>query len=209
MNELKMVGTTVYLRDANGVATNRRGKITSVSGTDVTVKWDDGQNQLMTIRSLISEAQVQKEAHDKKLKEMAMKVEDCTIGTVVYFVGGASPRKAKIAGVTSKHPTAGDVVIVEWDGGGLDKVVIAKLLNEVDGKAEQDRLEAEAQKLEEEFEKVQKACKDKLQKAAELINEAAKVAEAHGQDLMDMYEAVRPLERAMDNAGWRTSSWHC
>lgn len=139
-----------------------------------------------------------------------MKVEECTIGAVVYLVGTEAPlRKGKVAGVTSKHPTAGDVVIVEWDSGSINKVAVDKLLTEEVGKALQDRLEEDAKKLEEEFEKVQKACKDKLQKAAELISEAAKLAQSHGQELMDMYDAVGPLERAMDHAGWSTSSWHC
>lgn len=136
---------------------------------------------------------------------MSIKAEQCAIGTVVYLSGmGAPLAKGKIAGPVNKN-----VVIVEWSNGRLDKRDIKSLLNEVDGLAENQRLLDEQERLEKEFAELEVTLTDKLAEAAKLINEAASMAESKGKDLQDMYEATRPLERAMENAGWRTSSWHC
>ncbi len=99
-----------------------------------------------------------------------------------------------------------NVVVVKWDkrwaGDTVNKVKTSALMLEADAKAEYDRLS-------EEFSKLQTACRERVQEAANKLTEAVKMAEAGGQDLHEMYEAVGPLLRAMDAAGWSTSSLHC
>ena len=49
-----------------------------------------------------------------------------------------------------------------------------------------------------------------MNEAAALVNEAGKLAKkAHVESLESMYSAVSPLVNAMDNNGWRSSSWSC
>jgi hypothetical protein len=211
---MNMIGKVVYLRDEHGYATEKRGRIMSVNHSNnmIGVLWDNGRTQLIVVTSLISEEQVQKEQNEQRLKEMHMKIEQCTVGAVVYRASTHAPlTRGKIAG-----PPQNNLAIVEWDGGTLTKVDINHLLTEADGLAENKRLTAENKRLtdekdrlEREFKKVQDECKSKMEQAATLIKEAAKLAQSHGQDIQDMYEVTRGFEHAMDEAGWRTSSWHC
>jgi hypothetical protein len=71
-------------------------------------------------------------------------------------------------------------------------------------------MKAKFSELEKEYEAVAKQIKVKLVEAGKLIKEANKMAKKAGADsLADMYDAIDPLESAMDACGWRTSSWNC
>jgi hypothetical protein len=70
-------------------------------------------------------------------------------------------------------------------------------------------LESERSQIEEEFGKVSKEIKEKMKEAAKLVNEAGKLAKKAHSELESMYDATRPLVDAMDNNGWRSSSWGC
>lgn len=71
-------------------------------------------------------------------------------------------------------------------------------------------LESDRSKIEQEFKNFSKGIKAKIKEAAKLVLEANKMAkEAHASSLADMYDAVAPLISAMDNSGWRSSSWGC
>lgn len=98
-------------------------------------------------------------------------------------------------------------VMVKWDN---------EYLNKEEQKAvdpEHLDLEENVQKLysklEVEFNMVEKQVKEKLREASKLILDAQKLAKKTGHKVAEMYDAVSPLENAMDAAGWRTSSWNC
>ena len=204
-----LIGTVVYLR-----GTMRRGRITSEANdgfeyTNVAVEWDDGQKQLVTVRSLITEAAVMKERAEKenqeRLNQMHIKADECVVGSVVFHIGTIAPlKKGKIVG-----PLSNGTVIVEWEGGGLGRYTIKTLMNEILGATESQRILNEKDRLEKEFAAVESAVAVKLKEAAKLIREAGSIASKAGKDIQDMYEATSDLERAMDSAGWNTSSWHC
>jgi molybdopterin converting factor small subunit len=191
---------------------HRRGKVTAgnqFTGT-IAVQWDDGSKQILPVSELMSEKLYNEFKEEERLEQMSIKPEQCVIGTIVFLNGKSLPlRRGTIVGLVTPHPTPGDIVIVEYDDGRIDKTAIKSLLSEVDGLAEQTRLEEVGRKLEEEFAKVEAECTAKLNEAAELIREAGKLADDKGVDLQEMYDATRGIERAMDAAGWRTSSWHC
>jgi len=50
---------------------------------------------------------------------------------------------------------------------------------------------------------------EKMNVAAQSIREANEIVRAHGFDLPSLYDARRPLYKAMSEAGWSTSSLHC
>jgi hypothetical protein len=183
---------------------HRRGKVTAgnqFTGT-IAVQWDDGSRELLHVKELMSEQLYNEE---ERANKMSLKPTEVMLGTVVYQAGHAAPlARGKIAG-----PLNGTIVIIEWDDGRLAKMDIKYLLSEVKGTAENQRLLDEQERLEKEFAELEVTLTDKLAEAAKLINEAAALADSKGKDLQDMYEATRPLERAMESAGWRTSSWHC
>lgn len=71
-------------------------------------------------------------------------------------------------------------------------------------------LESEKSQIEKDFKAMSKLIKENMKQAAKLINESNKLAKkAHAGSLADMYDAVAPLVHAMDNSGWRSSSWGC
>lgn len=70
-------------------------------------------------------------------------------------------------------------------------------------------LKAKYSALEEAFNKVQGELKQKMKEAGDIITSASKLADEAGFELTEMYEVTRVLERAMEGAGWQTSSWHC
>ena len=200
----------------------RRGVVTAGNQFTgmIAVQWDDGTKQLINVQGLMSEKLYNEFKEEEKIKAanlkeeervkaMSLKPEQAIIGAVVYAVGNKGPlAKGKIAGpLDNTH--GNNLVIVEWDNGQLDKRQIKSLLSELDGAIESKRLLDKAAKLEQEFAEVEKACKDKLQKAAKLVREAAKLASDKDIDLQEMSEATGDLEYAMEEAGWRTSSWHC
>jgi len=103
--------------------------------------------------------------------------------------------------VIGRSAIAEDMIAVEWDEGDLERIHENDLLTEQD------------MKMELEF----KAVNEKLQQAAILLREAAKSAEKFGKSLEEYdyntderyFPAIRDLMRAMDDAGWRTSSMNC
>jgi len=71
-------------------------------------------------------------------------------------------------------------------------------------------MKAKFSELEKEYDAVAKQIRVKLTEAGKLIKEAHKMAKKSGaESLADMYDAIDPLESAMDACGWRTSSWSC
>jgi hypothetical protein len=69
---------------------------------------------------------------------------------------------------------------------------------------------AELPEIEKEYKEACKLIKENMKEAAALIAKSNKLAlAAHAQSLEDMYNAVKPLVNAMDNAGWRSSAWGC
>lgn len=113
---------------------------------------------------------------------------------------GNNKRRGVVIG--NKLSDGDQVVAVEWADGALTKVNV----NDIQ----------KCLSLEEEFQQMRSEVNAKIQAAADLIREAATLAEAHGKDLrsydrdaedymFDQYE----LESAMADAGWNTSSWGC
>lgn len=104
--------------------------------------------------------------------------------------------------IRSKEASAGRVW-VKWiegprvDDGEDDEEVELKVLS----------LESERSQLDQEFKETVKLVKEKMQEAAKLVNEAGKLVKP--RRLERMSEAVNPLVDAMDNNGWRSSSWGC
>lgn len=117
--------------------------------------------------------------------------------------------------VGAAKPTIGslnvplEAVVVEWDKGGVQKVTIRSIILETEAEAEEAKLTKEKEKLEEEFDSAANQIQEKLAKAAKLISESASLAEGAGTDLQSLYEETRPLMRALDDAGWSTSSMRC
>jgi hypothetical protein len=104
--------------------------------------------------------------------------------------------------------TGEEKVYVKWDEtrwrqDNPEELLTSSLVLEADGDEEYNKLEAEWNIAEAEV-------AAKLKQAADLITEAGDIAGKAGCDsLSNMYDAIRPLYRAMDNAGWNTSSFGC
>lgn len=95
-------------------------------------------------------------------------------------------------------------VVVKWDENDFDR----EEEEEVD--PELLVLESEKDQLTTEFKVAQKAIEEKMKEAAALVKEAGQMAtDAHARSLQSLYKACRPLVNAMDNNGWRSSSWGC
>ena len=195
-------GMVVYHR-----TTSQRGTITAGNQFTgiIAVSWDDGTRELTHVTNLMSEKLYNETKEQERLDAMGLKISEAIVGATVYQMGKNHPlTQGKIAG-----PMQGQLALVEWESGHISRVDVKHLLNDVDGNLENQRLLDEKNKLEEEFANVEEACKAKLQQAADLITEAAVLAESKGQDLQEMYEATSVLRRAMGDAGWQTSSWSC
>lgn len=111
---------------------------------------------------------------------------------------------SSLVGVIRSKKASTNKVWVKWIEGELvdeeDQEVDLKVLS----------LESNRFGLEKEFKQVEKLVKEKMKEAAALVNEAGKLAKkAHVESLESMYSAVSPLVNAMDNNGWRSSSWSC
>lgn len=95
---------------------------------------------------------------------------------------------------------------IEWDDEYLNDYP-----EETDRYSSEVMTEDEANKawsdLEAKFVACQAAVAEKLKVAADAIAEAQKIAESYSYDLIELDSDV--LEGALDDAGWRTSSWHC
>lgn len=212
------VGMTVHMPVVvDGIQTGRwrQGKITAEHNPynppdTVAVQWDDGQHQLITARSLLTDEEFAQQADKERLVKMSVKKEDCTIDTRVALIGSGTPfRKGKIAGPVSWHSGVNcDVVIVEWDDGRLDKTALKSLLLLPDAVKEEKRLaDIEKARLEKEFE-AERQVQEKMTAACALIDEAAQIAKSVNRELSEMDQAS-DLEDSMRDAGWSTSSWHC
>lgn len=102
-----------------------------------------------------------------------------------------------------------DAVVVEWDNGVVQKITIRSLMLESEAVAEETRLAREQEKMEGEYEETRKEIAEKMNAAAMALREAATLAQTAGSELQDFYDEVRPFLRAMDDAGWSTSSLSC
>lgn len=140
-----------------------------------------------------------------------MKAEQCSLDVPVALTGNTLPlQRGKIAGPVTQHPSAGEVVVVEWGNGLIQKVTVRSLLSEEEAETKEAELTAEQEKIEQEFDNMRQSVRQKMTDAAKLLDEAAAICNKHGSDLVnDMYDEVRPLLRAMDRAGWSTSSLSC
>lgn len=74
----------------------------------------------------------------------------------------------------------------------------------------EDEVKAKFSTFESDFKVVEKQVKEKLTVAAKAIREAQKLAKKElGTNVSEMYNTYDSLYRAMDAAGWRTSSFGC
>lgn len=97
-------------------------------------------------------------------------------------------------------------VVVKWDSEWKNRRAAftdpSELMLESDIKTEYSRLDKE-------FDEVKKQVKAKMKEAGKIIADAHKLAQTTGNNLQELYDAIQPLEDAMDKAGWHTSSWGC
>ena len=197
---LGKIGDTVYLNESL-----RKGTIKTVD-VNFLVMWEDDLSiQNVTPRSLYNQEGydelMAKRAEADRIAALALKpVEAVVPGTVVYLVKDqqAPFPRGKVAGILSTHPTAGEMVIVEWAHGHVEKVALKALFNEVNGKAEESRVLDEQTRIEEEFEATRIIIAGKFQEAAKAIREAAHLANTYGIDIQsDLYDEVDCLEYAL------------
>lgn len=133
-----------------------------------------------------------------------MKEQDYKIETDVVLIANTPPlSKGKIVG-----PPINSKVVVEFENGSLLKIDIKNLLSKEDGITLEAKLVEEATRLEREFNEVQTKCTQKMYEAANLLEEAARLARTKNLWLSDM-PGNENIEEALSNGGWSTSSWHC
>jgi hypothetical protein len=198
-------GMVVYHR-----TTFKRGKITASNQFtgQIAVAWDDGSRELLNVSELMSEKLYEEIQETERTNKMALKLDQVKVGAVVYLVGTLAPlTKGKIMAEPSVV-SGTNLVIVELDDGTLKKCQLKQLLSEADGIAESKRIKEAQDKLEREFAETEAKCNEKLEEAAKLIREAAKIADKGGVNLQDM-DSVYSITSAMGDAGWNTSSWGC
>lgn len=105
--------------------------------------------------------------------------------------------------------------VVRTEDPGEGNVKVTWIEGDMKDEAEEDvnpkvlSLLSDRSKLDEEFKAVEKEIKEKMKSAAALVREAGKLAKKHGAELQSMYDAAGPLVSAMDDNGWRSSSWGC
>lgn len=107
-------------------------------------------------------------------------------------------------GVVSKVLTD-DKVMVKWD----DKYMSSDYPVDTSDLFHEEELKEKFSKLEAKFKEVESKVKESIKLAAKSLLDAQKIAKAAGLDLSELYDAVAPLESAMDKCGWQTSSLHC
>lgn len=112
--------------------------------------------------------------------------------------------------IRSKEASPGHVWVKWIEGEYLDSLDGEGEENETEVDLKILTLESERDEIEKEFKSYQKQIKDKLKEAAKLVNEAGQLAhKAHARSLESMWDVTSPLIDAMDNNGWRSSSWGC
>jgi prophage DNA circulation protein len=107
--------------------------------------------------------------------------------------------------MSEKDPITGKTkVLVKWDSNyqNVSEVFADQLLTEAEAETLGSKLEAE-------YKEVEKQLSEKMGQAAQIIREAQKIAQTIKADLAGMGNITRDLYRAMDEAGWSTSSFHC
>jgi len=140
-----------------------------------------------------------------------LKKENCTMDLVVGLDAKTLPVKLGIiVGPVTINPTAGEMVVVEWEGGYIQKVTLRSLITGDEANKLQVELQATKDKLEYEFQLVAQQVAEKLEAAAKLIEEAGTIATKSDKNLTsDFYQETLQVEAAMEKAGWNTSSWYC
>lgn len=110
--------------------------------------------------------------------------------------------RGAIEAISKKHGK----VLVKWDSKwqkpNIEEVDLLSLISE-------DEANIKMSVLEKDYAVWAGAAREKCEAAAELINEAAAITEAHSQELGHMYDVNSSIKSAMGSAGWRTSSWNC
>lgn len=123
-----------------------------------------------------------------------------------YRYDGEGEDYGSLVGVIRTKEASSGKVWVKWiEGDYLDSLDEDEM--EVDLKILM--LESERSEIEQEFKKVSKEIKEKMKEAAKLVNDAGKLAKQAHAVLESMYDVTSPLIDAMDNNGWRSSSWGC
>jgi len=86
-----------------------------------------------------------------------------------------------------------------------------ELLSFSDATAEQERMCAAKNALEDQFSNVQEQITDTLNQSAELFREAVKLADKHGKDLFQShYHETAKIARILHrDCGWRSSAIEC
>lgn len=123
---------------------------------------------------------------------------------IAYYHEGGYSDYTLVGVISEKKAEDKDCVTVEWDEdcdiGDHEEVeeVPYKVLT----------LESDLPQIEKEYKEAQALVKEKLKEAAKLIEEAGQIAvNGHAKDLQSM--CGNELSNAMDNNGWRSSSWNC
>jgi hypothetical protein len=106
-------------------------------------------------------------------------------------------------------PRVGETIIVEFDNGHVSKTAVKALLLEAEASVQERLVDDEKSRLERDYETARANIAVKIREAAAALTQATKLAELAGSELQDFYEEVRPLMRAMDEAGWSSSSLSC
>ncbi len=111
-----------------------------------------------------------------------------------------------LVGVIRSEEAAPGNVKVKWiDGMYLDDVE-----EEMEVPLSLLTLESDRASIEAAYKNVSKEIREKMKEAGKLVKEANSMAKkAKLGPLADLYDAVSPLVDAMDNSGWRSSSWGC
>jgi hypothetical protein len=128
---------------------------------------------------------------------------DGATGDIVEYVHDDDADYYTLVGVIRSKPASDGHVWVKWIEGDFDE-------EEQEVEISILTLASDIGEIEKEYAEVSKLIKANMKEAAKLISESHKLAKkAHVKSLESMYDAVSPLINAMDNAGWRSSSWGC
>lgn len=126
---------------------------------------------------------------------------------IAYRYDGEGEDYGSLVGVIRTKEAAPGKVWVKWiEGQYLDSLDEDE--SEIDLKIL--TLESDRSSIEQDFKKVSKEIEAKMKEAGKVVKEANALAvKARLGNLAALYDASSPLVDAMDNAGWRSSSWGC
>lgn len=105
--------------------------------------------------------------------------------------------------ILDKEAEQDGCVVVQWDEGCDRDEEEEEIEIEILG------LESNKSDLEKEFKAVEKKISAKMKEAAKLVREANEMAQAAGAPHLESMDASYQLVSAMDDSGWRSSSWGC